>query len=240
MAKQSNWAWIAGACWLAAACSPEPRQVGSAALHDAPAVGNPAPQPSAAEPLHRPAGKRCVVLLHGKGGTAQPGRVTEGTTFIQPGGNADGWGGRQWLYFPEARYQQVRAIVQSAIDDAGCGPVIVQGFSNGAATAAKLYCRGERFGQHVIGYIADDPVPDHGVDACKPAPGVRMRVYWTGALASATDGWSCAQLDWTCEGDSTIGIERYARALATQVQRSIHTTHAEYAAPPEQTAWFDR
>jgi hypothetical protein len=180
------------------------------------------------------------VLLHGKGGTAQPGRVTEGTTFIQPGGNADGWGGRQWLYFPEARYQEVRAIVQSAIDGAGCGPVIVQGFSNGAAAAAKLYCRGERFGQHVIGYIADDPVPDHGVDTCKPAAGVRIRVYRTGALAGATDGWSCAEQDWTCEGGSTIGIERYGQALATQVQRSIHTTHAEYAAPPEQTAWFDR
>jgi hypothetical protein len=240
MARTLNWMGIAGASWLAVACPHEPRQVGSAPLHDAPAVASPAPQPSAAGPLATAAGKRCVVLLHGKGGTAQPGRVTEGTTFIQPGGNADGWGGRQWLYFPEARYQEVRAIVQSAIDGAGCGPVIVQGFSNGAAAAAKLYCRGERFGQHVIGYIADDPVPDHGVDTCKPAAGVRIRVYRTGALAGATDGWSCAEQDWTCEGGSTIGIERYGQALATQVQRSIHTTHAEYAAPPEQTAWFDR
>jgi hypothetical protein len=185
-------------------------------------------------------GKRCVVILHGKGGNAQPERVTGETTLLQPGGNAAGWGGRQWLYYPEQRYQEVRAIVQSAIAAAGCGPVIVRGFSNGAAAAAKLYCRAERFDQHVIGYIVDDPVPDHGVDGCKPAPGVQLRVYWTGALAVAVSGWSCADQDWTCEGGRTIGIERYGQALASEVKPSIHSTHTEYASPPEQAQWFAR
>ena len=65
-----------------------------------------------------------------------------------------------------------------------------------------------------------------------------MRLYWTGALSVATDGWPCSTRDWTCEGGRTIGIEKYARALGTEVKKSIHTTHAEYSSPPEQTAWF--
>jgi len=222
---------VASAVWLAAACSHDH------APADSSAARNSAPPPSAAS---APSGKRCVVLLHGKGGNAQSGRITGDTSFVQPGGNAAGWGGRQWIYFPDDRYREVRTIVEDAIDSAGCGPVIVQGFSNGAAASMKLYCRGERFGGHVIGYIADDPVPDHGVDACKPAAGVRLRLYWTGALATATNGWACKQRDWTCDGDSTIGIERYAQALGTEIVPSIHTSHAEYASPPEQSEWFAR
>jgi pimeloyl-ACP methyl ester carboxylesterase len=184
------------------------------------------------------ADKKCVVKLHGKGGGAQPGSVASDVEYLHPGGNDSGWGGREWRYFPEVRYQQVRATVAVALDAAGCGRALVQGFSNGAAAAAKLYCRGEDFGGRVLGYVIDDPVPDSGVLGCQPRAGTQLRLYWTGGLAIATDGWLCATQDWTCEGGRTIGIARYARELGTEAVPSIHSTHAQYEAPPEITAWL--
>ncbi len=182
--------------------------------------------------------KKCVVLLHGKSGGAQPSFVTAGIEYLRPGGNGTGWGGREWRYFPESGYTQVRDSLDAALTAAGCGQAIVQGFSNGGAAAAKLYCRAEDFGGRVIGYIVDDPVPDEAVLGCKPRAGMHLKLYWTGGLNVATDGWSCAAADWTCEGGRTIGITRYAQALGTQAAPSIHTTHTEYASPPEIAAWF--
>lgn len=196
------------------------------------------PDPSADESPPQAAGKACVVELHGKGGTGAGTSVSGDLTFVHPTGNASGWGGRQWLYFPESGYEQVRQTVGAAIDQAGCGRVIVHGFSNGAAAAAKLFCRGERFDNRVVGYIVDDPVPDHGVIGCKPASGARIRLYWTGGLSTATDGWSCAEQDWTCEGGSTIGIKRYASALGAEAKQSENTQHAIYSSPPEYQGWL--
>lgn len=184
------------------------------------------------------ADKKCVVLLHGKGGGALPSSVTGDIEYLRPGGNGTGWGGREWRYFPDDGYQQVRGAVTTALDAAGCGRAVVQGFSNGGAAAAKLYCRGEDFGRRVIGYLIDDPVPDSGVADCQPREGMHLRLYWTGGLAVGTDGWSCSNQDWTCEGDHTIGIERYAQALRTTATPSIHTTHAEYATPPDVAEWL--
>jgi pimeloyl-ACP methyl ester carboxylesterase len=190
-------------------------------------------------PLLPPAAdKKCVVLLHGKGGNAGAGSVAGDVEYLRPGGNAPGWNGREWRYFPEAGYEQVRATVAAALDAAGCGHAVVQGFSNGAAAGAKLYCRGEDFGGRVRGYVVDDPVPDSGVVGCRPRSGVLLRLYWTGGLAIATDGWSCATQDWTCEGGRTIGIARYARELGADAVPSIHTTHTQYESPPEIAAWL--
>ncbi len=126
--------------------------------------------------------------------------------------------------------------MQNAIDGAGCGRVIVVGFSNGGAFAAKLYCRGENFDGRLARVIVDDPVTDHAVEGCAPAAGVRVTLYWTGALeGQAQPGWNCAAADWTCEGGSTIGIGAYAGALGTSAKRSIMSGHAAYADPPELT-----
>ena len=114
----------------------------------------------------------------------------------------------------------------------------MHGFSNGASAAAKLYCRGEDFGGTVSGYIVDDPVTDHAVDACKPAPGAKLRLYWTGGLGQAVDGFACAPSDWTCEGGTTIGIERYSRALGVAWAPSMHRDHREHASPPEYSSWW--
>jgi hypothetical protein len=67
---------------------------------------------------------------------------------------------------------------------------------------------------------------------------MQLKLYWTGGLGIATDGWSCAANDWTCEGGRTIGIARYARELGTAATQSIHTSHAEYGMPPEAAAWL--
>jgi pimeloyl-ACP methyl ester carboxylesterase len=185
------------------------------------------------------AAKKCVVLLHGKSGGAQPSFVNADIEYLRPGGNGTGWGSREWRYFPASGYTQVRDTVAGALDAAGCGHAVVQGFSNGGAAAAKLYCRGEDFGGRVIGYIVDDPVPDEAVLGCQPRAGMQLKLYWTGGLGIATDGWSCAAQDWTCEGGRTIGIARYARELGAEAAQSIHTTHAEYGSPPEAAAWLN-
>ena len=178
--------------------------------------------------------------LHGKGGIGERSSTKDGVTHIYPEGNADGWDGKQWLYFPDSRYAEVRKIVSDAAAAESCGRVIVHGFSNGGAAAAKLYCRGERLGGKVVGYVVDDPVPDASANDCKPAAGVSVRLYWTGGLAGALDGWECSQEDWTCEGGKTIGIERYAKALGTEAKPSKETQHGSYTNPPEYAAWLGK
>ena len=195
---------------------------------------------TAAPPGPAVADRRCVVVLHGKGQTGQPQQTVGDITYVRPAGNADGWGGRQWLYFPDDRYQEVRGVVDQAITSAGCAKAVIQGFSNGASAAARLYCRGETFGGRAAGYIVDDPVPDGAVEPCTPPAAVPIRLYWSGALTQATEGWSCASADWTCESGTTIGIERYARGLGTEVRPSIHREHRDYATPPEQAEWLAR
>jgi hypothetical protein len=181
-------------------------------------------------------GGRCLVRLHGKGGAgADP--VTEGdVTIVAPTGNADGWGARQWLYFPADEYAAARQIVAGSVTD--CGQVIVHGFSNGASFAASLYCHGETFDGRLVGVVIDDPVTDRAVIDCSPDPAVAVTLYATGALEeTATPGWSCADADWTCEGGETMGIDAYAAALGTAPRQSPFTEHEWYVDAPESTAW---
>ena len=157
----------------------------------------------------------------------------------RPTGNAEGWGGRQWLYFPEDRYTEAVGIVRSAIDAAGCTDVVVHGFSNGAAFAASMYCHGESFDGRLRGIIVDDPVTDHGTASCTPAPGVNVAVYWTGGLdEQSKPGTACKPMDWTCQGDSLVGIEAYAAAMSTPVLASPNTSHSPMDEPPEIREWL--
>jgi hypothetical protein len=183
-------------------------------------------------------GKKCVVHLHGKSGVGAAASLSGDVTHLRPSGTAPGWGGLQWLYFPEEGYRTVEHTVAAAIAEAGCGKVIIYGFSNGASAAGKLFCRGETFGGKTVGYVLDDPVPDHGIEPCTPPAGVKVKVYWTGGLAKTEDGWSCASADFTCEGGTTIGIARYASALGTTKNPSVHSTHEPYESPPEFTEWW--
>jgi hypothetical protein len=194
---------------------------------------------TAAPTTTRPQGQRCLVRLHGKGGGGQPTYTDgQGVKVLTPNGNADGWGGRQWLYFPNPRYNEARRVVTNAIDDDGCDTVIINGFSNGAAFAAKLYCKGETFGDRVVRYVVDDPVVDEAVLDCEPSPSTSVTLYWTGDLEStAQPGWDCSEEDWTCEGGQTIGIDAYSAALGTGVKQSAFTSHNWYQEAPELSDW---
>lgn len=200
----------------------------------APAFETMTPPTTSAAPAATAAPKRCAVRLHGKGGGGSASFTTGGVTYLSPTGNAAGWGGRQWLYFPDSAYREAVAIVASAIDDQGCNRVTVNGFSNGGAFAAKLYCRGESFGGRLAGVIVDDPVVDNAAKDCAPAGGVAITLYWTGALAGQSyAGWRCADADWTCDGGTTIGIAAYTTALGAAVKASPMGGHSPYLDPPE-------
>jgi hypothetical protein len=180
---------------------------------------------------------RCVVRLHGKGDSGRTREVDDaGVTNVWPDGNAEGWGGRQWLYFPDDRHDEARAVVVDAA--ASCDEVIINGFSNGASFAAKLYCRGEDLGGRLVRVVVDDPVTDAAVMGCEPSDQVGVALYWTGALEPpAVAGWDCAEGDWTCEGGSTLGIEAYADALGTEVLASVHRDHQWYLDAPALADW---
>jgi pimeloyl-ACP methyl ester carboxylesterase len=185
-----------------------------------------------------PSGTRCVVRLHGKGGDGADTWYVDDVAYVSPTGNASGWGGRQWMYFPDDQYERAVEVVAEAIDSEDCGPVIINGFSNGGAFAAKLYCNGETFGGRVIRVVVDDPVVDTAVEGCDPAPTVDVTLYWTGALeGTARPGWNCREEDWTCEGGRTIGIDAYAAALDTAAQPSRYDGHNWYEDAPELSEW---
>lgn len=185
------------------------------------------------------AADKCMVFLHGKGNTGAAPEQRDGYVAVAPTGNADGWGGRQWLYFPEDRYTEAVGIVRSAIDATGCTDVVVHGFSNGAAFAASIYCHGESFDGRLRGVVVDDPVPDHGTESCAPADGVQVAVYWSGGLdGNAKPGAACKPLDWTCQGDSLVGIEAYAASIGTPVLKSPNTSHAPIGEPAEIRTWL--
>ena len=139
---------------------------------------------------------RCIVRLHGKSGGGQPTIVDAGVTDVSPNGNAQGWGGRQWIYFPDEAYTTARDVV-------------------------------------------GDPVTDHATSPCAPAPNVKIALYWTGALDNAEAvRFDCKPIDWTCEGDSVIGVEAYAATLGVTVQASPLSDHEPYTDAPELRAWL--
>lgn len=176
------------------------------------------------------------MFLHGKGGTGAPTTRDGDVTVIAPTGNADGWGARQWLYFPAAEYDAAHRVVADAV--AGCGPIIVHGFSNGASFAAALYCHGETFDGRLLRVVVDDPVTDHAVDDCAPHQSVAVTLYATGALEPpAVPGWHCSDADWTCQGGETLGIAAWSQALGVPRQQSTHTDHQPDRDAPELSEW---
>lgn len=183
--------------------------------------------------------EQCIVRLHGKGGDGTASTVDDGIATISPRGNAEGWGAWQWIYFPAAEYDDARALVATAIDAAGCESVVVNGFSNGAAFAAAMYCKGEAFDGRLIGVVIDDPVTDAGTNGCRPAVDVDAVMYWTGALdADAPPGTECDSIDWTCDGGVVLGIDEYAGRAGIEATESPFTAHEWFLEAPEPLAWL--
>lgn len=193
-----------------------------------------APDASSGSAIEAGPVERCIVDLHGKGEDGGPTAVDGVVAAVRPDGNAEGWGARQWLYFPETNYVDARDTVIRSLDDAGCESGVVHGFSNGASFAAKLYCTGEDLGDRVVGYVVDDPVVDDSSTSCAPSADTPVVLYWTGALSTeSAPGTSCADMDWTCEGGTTVGIDLYAERLGTTAIASVHDDHRRYDdAPP--------
>jgi hypothetical protein len=181
----------------------------------------------------------CIVRLHGKGGKGSSTTVSNSVADLNPSGNAAGWGGRQWLYFPQEEYDAARAIVTAAVDTTGCKRVVIDGFSNGASFAASLLCHNETLDGRLLGVVIDDPVTDASTEKCARSASVNVALYWTGALdTQAPPGTACAPIDWTCEGGAIVGIETYASRLEATVQRSPSSAHEWFLDAPELEDWF--
>ena len=176
---------------------------------------------------------QCIVRLHGKGGNGGDTSIDgNGVRTLMPSGNEDGWGARQWIYFPNDRYVEARGIVGEAITAEGCTAVVINGFSNGGAFAASMFCDGETFGGVVRGYVIDDPVTDTATDGCAPAANVDVVMYWTTAIAQPADT-DCAAIDWTCAGGTTVDVSTYASRMGTSVTPSPYTEHQWFWDAPE-------
>lgn len=183
-------------------------------------------------------GRQCIVRLHGKGGNGRDASTDDnGFRSVRPTGNEDGWGGRQWIYFPDDRYREARDVVGTAIAAESCDAVVINGFSNGAAFAAAMFCNGESFGGVVRGYVIDDPVTDTATENCTPAADVRVVMYWTGDIAR-TPGTNCSAIDWTCAGNTTVDVDTYASRMGASITPSPFSEHSWYWDAPEIVGFF--
>lgn len=182
--------------------------------------------------------ERCLVRLHGRSGTGSVPEERDGYAVVSPTGNDPIDGGFQWLYAEPADLESAIGEVEGWLDEVGCDTVVLNGFSNGGAFAAKLYCEGETFGERVVGVVVDDPVPDRSVVDCAPAEGVDVALYWTGGLTEATAGTPCADLGWTCDGEELLGIEAFAEELGAPVQESPNDRHDWFHDAPELADWL--
>ena len=64
---------------------------------------------------------------------------------------------------------------------------------------------------------------------CAPDAQAELALYWTGALDEvATPGADCEDLDWTCAGESLLGIERYAAELGDDRSTRAPTPSTEW------------
>jgi hypothetical protein len=210
---------------------------------------------------YRPTGARCYVGLHGWDGYGEDGLPGLTATNIQPNGNiALGYNNVyktntfMWMYYddqfdypasryPQASYSGALAVVRAAVAARDCGQIVVQGFSNGGAFAAKLYCRGETFGGRVVGFIIDDPVTDKGVDNCARPAGVRVKLYHsTDLMATAGAGGPCRPyLTWFCDGNWRYTAPQYDALIGASNDGPFKLGHYpskdEYAAV--MNAWWN-
>jgi hypothetical protein len=194
----------------------------------------PPPAPTASPVIRGAPIQRCIVMLHGKGANGTATYQSDGTYLIAPSGNAVSGTGRQWLYASPDEFVQASDIVANAIRSVGCTQVVVAGFSNGGALAAKLYCRGVTFGGTVVGIIINDPVTDQSIDPCNP---ITSNVVLTQSdeLAGYIGVGGPCPTSWTCEG-SLVSQAVYAARLGLPPIR--HANHALVPYPPYAAPWW--
>ena len=179
----------------------------------------------------------CEVQLHGRTEQGAAPRRSEERVVLRPDANRSfEQGGRVWIYDTESEFREARDLVGELVQEAGCEAVVLHGFSNGAAFAAKLACSGETFDSRLVGVVVDDPVADDSSPDCTPGEGVDVALYWTGAIP---DEGSCRDLGWTCAGgDELVGIAAFAERLGAAVQNSPEEDHRMNEDPPEIPRWL--
>ena len=173
----------------------------------------------------------CVVRLHGRSQKGAPTIVTDRVVEISPTGNGSYGLGHQWLYAESQTFEAGRFIVATEIANAGCDNVVINGFSNGGAFAARLFCDGVSFGGRLRAVVIDDPVADAITNGCMPPSDVEVDVvlFWTGVLEERLPpGTNCADVDFECAGSLIIGIDAMADNLATPVLPSAYEQHRWY------------
>jgi pimeloyl-ACP methyl ester carboxylesterase len=181
----------------------------------------------------------CVIWIHGRSDRGAAATVVDGRAEVSPDGNAVFGDGFEWRYGTPGELDEAAAIVEAALDAAGCDAAVLAGFSNGAAFVAALHCSGRTFDGRVTGVVVDDPVTDEAVVGCDPADGVPVAVYWTEALAGqSAPGTRCDDIGFTCSGDELIGIDAYAAALGVAPLASPFTEHRWHRDAPEIDEWL--
>ena len=187
-----------------------------------------------------------MVRLHGLTGDGQSARTSGGITTLYPRGNVK-WNegsGYGWVYydderFPGANYDNALAKVTASLGGAECGQIIVYGFSNGGAMAAKMYCRGETLGGRVVGYVVDDPVTDAGVDGCAPAAGVKVAVFHSQYMDNQTKGNTQCRPgnSWICENNIRYLLRDYGTKIGT-AGKVVAKDHASGPYEPVVASWW--
>ena len=184
---------------------------------------------SGAEPPAAQRADDCIVRLHGKGGKGSSTTVSNSVADLNPSGNAAGWGGRQWLYFPQEEYDAARAIVTAAVDTSDCKRVVIDGFSNGASFAASLLCHNETLDGRLVGVVIDDPVTDASTEKCARSASVKV--------ASTGPERSTRKLRQARRARRSIGPAKAAQSWASRPMRAVSRSPFS-AAPPVPMSGF--
>ncbi len=181
----------------------------------------------------------CLVRIHGRTDDGRVPSLIGDVAELWPQGNELFGPGRVWIYFPDEKYTESRDIVAEAIAETGCTRTLVNGFSNGGAMAAALYCAGEDFGGTLEQVVIDDPVTDTATNGCAPAPGVGVSLYWTGVLdGDSQPGTDCDDNGYTCQDGVIIGVDAMAENLGVDWQQSPFDDHIWFLDAPEIEAFL--
>lgn len=147
----------------------------------------------------------------------------------------------------EQAYTDLVQHVRTFINSKNCGPTLVRGASNGAAFAAKLYCRGETFENRVWGFFIDDPVMDEGVLNCAPSPNFTKVQFihsrqLVGDAAATSPNFRCTNVvgQWYCENDKTMTLSQYQNRIGrtSVLHREYHYVDGPNPGYAPQFDWY--
>jgi pimeloyl-ACP methyl ester carboxylesterase len=176
-------------------------------------------------------GNRCLVFLHGMGGTGSAIYRNDNVWWVQPAGNYWAAGGLSWDYVTASGFVANVANIRAQISAAGCGQVVLVGFSNGGGLASRTLCSGETFGGRLVGVILDDPVVDSAPLGCSNAAGVQVAMLYTSWMAGIGAQGGACDPGWVCLGNR-MTVTNYASAVGASavLKNRGHEPEPDYQA----------